>query len=352
MLKYLLEKEFKQLLRDSFFPRLIFMFPCLMILFMPWAATLEIENIKLAVVDSDRSAMSGRLVRELESSDYFRLVSMPASYDDALHDIERGRADIVLEIPHGFEKDYMSGASAGVQISANAVDGTKGVMGSSYLSQILSGNAGSISVRYMFNQHLDYKLYMVPALMVIVIMMISGFLPALNIVGEKEKGTIEQINVTPVTKVSFTMSKLLPYWAIGLLVLAIMMLLSWVVYGIVPAGSVVPLYLGCFIFILIVSGMGVIISNYASTMQQAMFVTWFFVLILVLMSGLFTPVSSMPEWARYFAKFNPLTYFMEIMRMVYIKGSGFADMLRPLGALAAFALLFDLWAVASYRKMS
>ena len=186
--------------------------------------------------------------------------------------------------------------------------------------------------------------------MIMLLVMICGFLPALNLVSEKEIGTIEQINVTPVSKVVFTLSKLIPYWLIGFFVLSIAMLLAWLIYGLIPASSLSTIYIGAGIFIFLVSGVGITISNYSSTLQQAMFVTWFFVIIMLLMSGLFTPVGSMPEWAQSIAAFNPLKYFVEFIRMVYLKGSSLAEVGKPLGCLLGFGILFNAWAVWSYRK--
>lgn len=240
--------------------------------------------------------------------------------------MEKDRTEIILEIPRGYEKEQMNGRTPDVMIAANAVNGTKGALGSSYLQQILSPGVSRASVRYLFNPYLDYKVFMIPALMTMILVMLCGFLPALNIVGEKEKGTIEQMNVTPVSRFNFTLAKLLPYWMIGFLVLTL-----------------------C---ILVVSGLGLIISNYSGTMQQAMFVMWFCMLVFILMSGLFTPIGSMPLWAQCITYANPLRYFMEIMRMVYLKGSSFHDILPQLSVLGIFALALYTWAIASYRKQS
>ncbi len=350
MLHYLIEKEFKQLFRNTFLPKLILLFPCMLLIVFPWAATLEIENINLAVVDQDHSQTSQRLIRQIEASDYFRLKYTTDSYEEAFRMIEKNQVDIILQIPRHFEKDQINGIPAEVQISANAVNGMKGSMGSSYLSQIINRQSDAASVRYLFNQHLDYKHFMVPALMTMMLFLICGFLPALNIVSEKENGTIEQINVTPVSKVVFTVAKLIPYWIIGFFVLSIAMLLAWLIYGIVPAGAISTIYLGAGIFIFLVSGVGITISNYSNTLQQAMFVTFFFVLIMLLMSGLFTPVTSMPAWAQGVATLNPLKYFVEFIRMVYLKGSSLAEVASRLEVLLGFGLLFNGWAVWSYRK--
>lgn len=372
MIKFLIEKEFKQLLRNSFLPKLIFIFPCMIMILMPWAASLEIRDINLNLVDNDQSVTSQRLVHKIAASDYFRMTGLPTSYDEGIEAIEAGTADIIVEIPRNFERNWMNGDGAHVLVAANAVNGTKGGLGSSYLSVIISeyaaelqseqtSGAGSgmvageipvigIVTQNLYNPNLNYKLYMVPALMVMLLTLLCGFLPALNIVGEKEIGTIEQINVTPVSKLTFILAKLLPYWIIGFIVLTLCFLLAWLLYGIIPVGHFFVIYASAILFVLVVSGFGLVISNHSSTLQQAMFVMWFCLLILILMSGLFTPISSMPVWAQFVTYLNPLKYFMEVMRMVYLKGSGFMDLFPQLGALAAFALFFNIWAVASYRK--
>lgn len=369
MIKFLIEKEFKQLLRNSFLPKLILIFPCMIMLLMPWAVNLEIKNIQLNIVDNDHSAISQRLVNKISASTYFRLIEVPASYEEGLRNIEAGTADVVMEIPRHLERDWTNGEDAHILIAANAVNGTKGGLGSSYLASIVNEyatelrserpQAGTISAAFpsiridsqgLFNPNLNYKLYMIPALMVMLLTLICGFLPALNVVGEKEVGTIEQINVTPVPKFTFILAKLLPYWLIGFVVLTVCFVLAWLVYGIVPVGHFLVTYFFAVLFVLVMSGFGLVISNYSATMQQSMFVMWFCMLIFILMSGLFTPISSMPEWAQVVTWFNPLRYFMEVMRMVYLKGSGFVDLLPELGVLVTFAVIFNGWAVVSYRK--
>ena len=191
---------------------------------------------------------------------------------------------------------------------------------------------------------------MIPSLMDMILTLICAFLPALNIVSEKEVGTIEQINVTPVPKFIFILAKLLPYWLIGFVVLTVCFILAWLIYGIVPVGHFLLIYFFAVLFVLVMSGFGLVISNYSATMQQSMFVMWFCLLVVILMSGLFTPISSMPEWAQLITRLNPLRYFMEVMRMVYLKGSGFFDLLPQFGVLLFFAVVFNSWAVISYRK--
>ncbi len=367
MIKYLLEKEFKQLLRNPILPRLLLAFPCIILLVLPWAANFEIKNINLSVVDNDRSPYSTRLVQKVASSEYFRLVDVSESYEEAMESIEEGDADIILEIPPHFERDLLKSGVAKVLIAANTVNGTKGGLGSSYLGGIINDYAAQIrplttgatvtptieiDTQGRFNPHLDYKIFMVPALMAQLLMMLCGFLPALNIVSEKEFGTIEQINVTPVSKFTFILAKLIPYWTAGIVILTISVILAHLVYGLSPVGSLWLLYFFALLFIIVISGLGLIVSNYSQTMQQAMFVMFFFLIIIILMSGLFTPINSMPQWAQHITIVNPLKYFIQVTRTVYLKGSGLGDLTTQLIALLLMAVALNGWAVFSYKKNS
>lgn len=368
MIKYLLEKEFKQLLRNPLLPRLLIVFPCIILLVLPWAANFEIKNINLSVVDNDHSPYSTRLVQKASASEYFRLIDTSDSYKEAMESIEKGDADLILEIPAHFERDLLKNGVAKVLLSANTVNGTKGILSSSYLSNIIKDYASDIrplsaenssvapgieiDTQGRFNPYLDYKIFMVPALMGQLLLLICGFLPALNIVSEKEFGTIEQINVTPVSKLTFILAKLIPYWVAGMIILTIGIILARVVYGLAPEGHVWLLYFFALLFIVVVSGMGLVISNYSQTMQQAMFVMFFFVIIILLMSGLFTPINSMPEWAQNITIINPLKYFIQVARMVYLKGSGFCDLTVQFIALLIMAVILNSWAVFSYKKNS
>ncbi|MDR0543914.1 MAG: ABC transporter permease [Odoribacteraceae bacterium] len=357
-LRFLLEKEFKMLLRHSFLPKIIIAFPTIMMLLLPWAADLDVRDVRLAVVDRDRSSLSGQLTRAVEASGHFRLVAFPADYLAALEGVASGTVDAVLDIPPRFGEELERGESARVFIAPNGVNGTKGGLAAAYLYAILADfpsprpSPVTVTTLHRFNPLLEYKPFMVPALMVMLVMLLCGFLPALNIVGEKESGTIEQVNVTPVSKLAFIASKLIPYWLIGFLVLSYCFLLAYLFYGIAPEGSFGTIYLFALLFGLGISGAGLIVSNHSSTMQQAMFVMFFFLMLFVLMSGFFSPVESMPDWAQWITAFNPLRYFVEVVRGVYLRGCGTSDLVDQLLALLAFAAIMNAWAVWSYRKSS
>ena len=343
-LKYLIQKEFLQIRRNAFLPRLIVMFPIVIMCVMPWVMQMEVKNIVVDVVDIDHTVESQRLVQQIAASNYFIFGGQKSTYAEAMKDIEKGRADVILEIRDG---KYL--------IAANAVNGTKGSMGSAYLSQIVSAPfsaSSATSVLTLYNKQQNYKLFMIPALFAIVMMLMTGFLPTLNIVGEKEAGTIEQINVTPVSKWSFILAKLIPYWLIALFVITVCLLLAWFVYGITPAGPVWLIYILAMLLALFFSSFGLIVSNYSDTMQQAMFVMWFFVVSIMLLSGLFTPTRSMPQWAYLTTYINPMHYFIDAIRTVFIRGGGLHETAHQVLALAGIGTLMGCWAVQSYKKNS
>ena len=348
MLRYLIQKEFLQIRRNSFLPKLIFVFPIVIMCVMPWVMNQEVKNIRVSVVDNDRSTESQRLVHSIEQSRYFVFCGQQPTYSAALKEIEKSRTDIVLVIPRHSDR---------LLIAANAVNGTKGSIGSSYLAQIVVGNMSASQLSsslfhtvFLYNKHLNYKVFMIPALLAVVMMLMCGFLPALNIVGEKETGTIEQINVTPVSKWAFILSKLIPYWLIGLFVVTICLILAWAVYGITCQGPLWLVYLLAIMLTLFFSSFGLIVSNYSDTMQQAIFVMWFFVICLLLLSGLFTPTRSMPDWSYATTYVNPMHYFIDAVRTVFVRGGDFGSIVHQVLALAGFSALMGTWAVVSYKK--
>lgn len=361
-IKYLLEKEFRQIMRNTFIPKMIVMFPIIIMCVTPWVTNLEIKNIIVSVVDNDHSSISSRLIHRIEASDYFIFAGTERSYEDAMKKIDMCKTDVAVVIPENYERDIPNGRLPRILVSANAVNGTKGSMGSAYLANIINDNLKEavhanttinkekLTTFSLYNKGQDYKVFMIPALMAILIVMFCGFLPALNIVGEKENGTIEQINVTPISKSTFIIAKLIPYWIISMIVMTICFLLSWIVYGITPEGNILLLYMLAMLLALTFSGIGLVISNYSRVMQQAMFVMWFVMVCMILLSGLFTPVSSMPDWAICITTINPMKYFIDGMRTVFIKGGTFGNILPQTTALAVFAAAANTLAIYSYKK--
>ena len=363
-LPYLLVKEFKQMFRNWLLPVVFVLLPIAMMNVVPRIATQEVKNLNMAVIDCDHSSLSGRLTQKLSSSGFFNLYATCPNYETAYELLEAGKVDFIVTIENEFEHNLYRTHAADVMVTVNAVNGMKGGLGNSYLMQIVMQYAQNIAAeqgitprrpvtvepRYLFNAALDYKPYMIPALMAMTLILLVGFLPALNVVGEKEKGTIEQINVTPVSRLEFILSKMIPYWTVGIFIVAFSMLLAWKIHGVVPVGSVPTVFLFCLVYILTISSLGLIISNYSDNMRQAAIVMFFFIVIFVLTSGLISPIASMPEWAQQATRLNPMRYIITAMRELYLKGSTLAQLYNQFGSLCLYAALASVWAVVSFSK--
>ncbi len=369
-LRILLEKEFRQIFRNPAILRLIFMMPIVQLLVLPLAADYEVKNVKIVVVDQDRSTYTRRLVNKISASEYFDVVNYGNSYEAALEWVEEDKADLILNIPAKFENELVRENSATIFISANAINGAKANLGNVYLRNIIADFNQEIRTDWIqptsFNQQpiiytsainwynplLNYQYFMVPGILVILVTMVGAFLSALNIVKEKEVGTIEQINVTPIRKHQFILGKLIPFWVLGLFVLLVGMILSWLVYDIVPVGSMVTIFIFAALYLFAVLGLGLLVSTYSHTQQQAMLISFFFMMIFILLGGLYTAIESMPLWAQWVTKFNPVTYFIEVMRMVVLKGSSLYDIRFHILAVGIFAIVLNSWAVFNYKKRS
>jgi ABC-2 type transport system permease protein len=370
-LRFLLQKEFRQIFRNPTILRMMIVVPIMQLLILPLASDYEIKNINVAIVDHDHSAYSQDLVAKIIASGYFRLSGFGESFPEAYQGFEKDKSDLILEIPKDFEKEMTTEKQASLFLAVNAINGTKASVGSSYLGRIINQYNTDIRIKWLtptkfnpapvieisainwFNPFQNYKFFMVPGILVILVTMVGAYMCALNIVKEKEVGTIEQINVTPIKKHLFILGKLIPFWVIGMIIFSIgLLIIARFVYGIVPVGSLLLLYAFLAIYLVAVLGIGLLISTYSSTQQQAMSLAFFCMMIFLLMSGLFTSIDSMPEWAKWIARLNPVTYFIEVVRMVILKGSGFRDIRNNFLIIAGFAIFFNMWAVMNYRKTS
>lgn len=360
ILRALLRKELKLMKRNPIIPKIILVMPIAVTLLLPWVATLDVHNVKVAVIDNDRSQLSRRLAADMDATEELEITDVFSSYEPAIESVESGKADVILTIPPRWSRDMSR-----LYVEANGVNAMKGMLGSQYVSASVVTTLKQwreqegiitaippISVSNRFNPTLNFKNFMIPALLIILLIIICGFLPALNLVSEKESGTIEAMNVTPVGRFTFVLSKLIPFWIIGLLVITEGMLIGWLVYGLTPLGGILPVYLAAILFILIMSGIGVAIANTSSTMLQSIFVMFAFIVIFQLMGGLFTPISSMPEWAQIVTYAIPPRYFNEIIRAVYLKGASVGDLWVQYTSLASIAFAVCLAAALTYRKRS
>jgi ABC-2 type transport system permease protein len=369
-LKFLLQKELLQIIRDPSILIILFIMPMIQLLIMPLAADYEIKNINLGVVDQDHSQYSQRLINQIISSGYFRLKDYSPTFPKALHAIESDKTDLVLEIPSHFERDLVQENKAPLLLSIDAINGVKAGLGGAYIQEIIQNYNQEVREQWIqnprfdpkptievtfsnwYNQNMNYHVFMVPGILVMLLTIIGSSFAANNIVREKEMGTIEQINVSPIKKWQFILGKLIPFWLLAIGVLTFGLIIARLVYGIVPLGHYITVYVFASIYLLAILGFGLLLSTYAQTQQQSFLVSFFITMIFNLLSGLFTPIESMPQWAQVITKFNPISYFIEVMRMVILKGSGLSDIKMHIFVMLGFAAFFNGWAILNYRKRS
>ncbi len=367
-LKFLLQKEFRQIFRNKNILRMMFMVPIIQLIILPQAANYTIKNINIAVVDLDRSSYSSKFINKVLSSGYFKLAAFAPTYKEAYTLIENDKADIVIEIPQGFENKLEREGNQKISLSVDAINGVKAAVGSGYLTNIILDFNNQIRLNWVqpsimnqapvidvassnwYNQNLSYYLFMVPGILVLLVTLIGGNMTAQNIVIEKESGTIEQINVTPVKKYQFILGKLIPFWALGVIIFTLGLGIARGVYGIIPLGSVALLYLFVSVYMVAIMGFGLLISTYSETPIQANSLMFFFIQIFNLMGGLFTPIDSMPGWAKVITEVIPISYFIQVMRMIVIKGSHFHDILPHILIVFLMGVILNTWAILNYRK--
>ncbi|KAA3635730.1 MAG: ABC transporter permease [Bacteroidetes bacterium] len=366
----IIRKEFLQIFRNKAMLPILTVIPLVQLILLSFAATNEVKNLNLVVHDADHSDYSRKLRDKMMSSGYFVLRAQTDNMEEADEILQRDEADIILDIPPGFERSLLRDQEAKIQLRTNAINGMKGGLAGSYAAtvirdfnrQILPEALRTAAVRVdkmpsfnitfsnWYNPTLDFKVLMVPGILAALVTILTVILSGMNVVRERELGTIEQINVTPIKKYQFIIGKLLPFLFIGLFDLALGLAFAKLLFNIPMVGSLWLVFAFCVVNIIAILGVGLFISTTANTQQQAMFVAFFFMMIFLLMGGLFTPLESMPEWARYFAIPNPLAHFVEVMRKVLLKGSGFQDIKYHFMVMGIMAVVINLFAVMSYRK--
>ncbi len=368
---YIIQKEFKQIFRNKGMLPIIFVLPLIQLIILSNAATFDVKNIKFGYVDNDHTSTSRALIEKFNASTYFNVLTDFPSEKLASQAMLNGEVDVILEVPLSFEQDFLKEKKAALGVTINAIDGAAAGVENVYVTQIIQrfnkelklevsqfGQMQSQPIQittipsFWYNKTLNYKTFMVPGILVLLVTMITLFLSGMNIVREKEIGTLEQINVTPIKKSQFIIGKLFPFLVLGLAILSVGLLIAKLIFNVPMVGSLLLMYFYTSIYILVVLGIGLFISNFTNTQQQAMFIAWFFMVIFILMSGLFTPIESMPKWAQTITDFNPIKYFVEVMRMVMLKGSGLMDILPQLLKTLMYAIVMNGLAVWSYKKTS
>jgi ABC-2 type transport system permease protein len=364
----LLGKEFRQIFRNRIMLPVIFVIPVVQMIILVYAASLEMKNIDMVVVDHSNSETAARLVSHFRGSPFFTVRGQVYDVKTAEEMIIRDEADVLLRFTADFEERLINERSTDLQLVINAINATEAGLISAYSNQIISSFNGEIrsewfgmheegrlmeldiSTAYWYNPMLDYKIYMVSGILVILVTLIGLFLTALNLVREKELGTAEQMNVTPVRKYQFLVAKLLPFLLLALLELSFGLLIGRLLFGLPIRGSLVLLFGMATVYLVVALGIGLFLSTISNTQQQMMFIAFFFMVTFILMSGVFTPAESMPEWAQKINILNPMAYFMKAIRMILLKGSGFADVAREFYSLLVYGMVILTLAIMNYRK--
>ncbi len=366
-IKFLLTKEFKQIFRNKPMLVLIFILPVVQLLILVNAATFEIKRIDVAILDQDRSPTTKSVVNKLLATGYYRIKEYVPSLKEGQLLMDQNKIDLLIQFPPNFESELQRDNKAAIMLDVSAIDGSAASIMFYYTNSIIREFNNEIvrkwnnlpveldlplnvEFRYWFNEELDYKNYITPGLVVILVTMIGMFLSAMNVVREKEIGTIEQLNVTPITKSQFIISKLAPFWIIGMFEMGFGLGIGKLIFDFPILGSIPLLFAFAAIYLVVILSMGLIISTITHTQQQAMLISWFFVVIFILMSGLFTAVENMPDWAQRITAFNPVTYFMQLIRMVLLKGSEFQHVTRHFIIISVMALVSVFVAVGTYSK--
>jgi len=358
---FLVRKEFAQIFRDRVLLFQLLVPPFVQLLIVTSAATFEVRDFPLQLIDRDRSPASRELVRGFAASDRFRIAGASASADAAHREMVAGAVGGILEVPAGFGEDLGRGRPARVRLT---LDGSEGVVARTAQSNAVGilrslddGAAGSgatgpldIRTRRWFNPDADFDDYMALGVLVILVTLVGTVMTALNIAREREQGTIEQLNVTPISKGQFVAGKLLPFWILGFFEVALGLLLAWTAFDVPFRGSLALVFLGTAIYLVTALAVGLLISTASETQQQAQFLSFFLIVLYLFLSGIFTPVASMPEWAQALAELNPMKHFIVVVRAVLLKGAGLAEIGRELVILTGFAALTLPASIRVYSK--
>jgi ABC-2 type transport system permease protein len=367
---YLIQKEFLQIFRNKTLLPVIFGVPVIQLIIFVHATTFDLKDVKVTVVDNDKSGYSRQFINKFKGSSLFIVSEDQPDLKGAENKMLRSETDVVIFIPHHFEKKLVKEHRSEVQVLINAINAMSAGIVNGYVNSIILGLSKDIivdmrltkqlagiktintSYAFWYNQDLNYKIYMLPGICVLLVSLVSMFLTAMNIVREKEIGTIEQINVTPIMKYQFVIGKLIPFYIIGIFLLTVGISVGRIFYHVPINGNLFLLYFVASIYLVGALGIGLFISAISDTQQQVLFVAFLFLIICIMMSGLFTPIESMPEWAQYLDLLNPFAYFIKALRMIMLKGSGFMDILREIIALSIYSVVILSLAIKTYRKRS
>lgn len=361
-----LKKEFRQLTRSREMLAVLFVLPAMQLLVMGFAVTNEVKNVDISFFDYDRSALSRSLIASFSSTDRFRIVPVSESEHPA-ELLFRWKSKVVIVIPAGFAQNCLALRPTQLQVISDGIDGNSAAISNAYVqscllrfSQSLLGGrdlsllkvkpSPDLITQMSFNRDLKSNLNIIPGIIAVLVTVSSMVLSALSLVKEKELGTLEQLLVTPLRKYQLLIGKLLPYLIISILQLQVAMLLAFLLFKITLAGSYLVLMLFSLIYLFTTLGLGIFISTRVSSQQQAMFFSWFLMVVMILLSGFFVPVQNMPKGIRLISWISPLTHYMTVLREIVVKGSSLLQLKNELLILGCSGIAVFGFSVLSFRK--
>lgn len=366
---YLIQKEFRQILREKAFIGLIFGMPFIQIVILGFAITTDVKNVPITIVDLDHSSMSRSLTEAFSVTESFNYIGLAESEKHAQKLIDAGMVKIAVIIPPNFERDLKNGAQPQVQAVIDGVDGNSAGVALAYVNQIAFklqrewlGASGmpaakmkdvhltEIRPRMLYNPSLESVNNIVPGIIAVLLTMITAFLTGMSIVKEKEIGTLEQLMVTPISNSELLLGKIIPFVIVAFLLMNVGILAAGLIFGLWMEGSLLALYVMSLLFILSTLGVGIFASTITKTQQQAMFIVWFFMIFAILLSGFFIPIENMPKGIQIITYLNPLRYFMVVIREIYLKGTEFMYLWKEALAMAAFGLFTFISAALRFQK--
>ncbi len=334
----MVRKEFRQMFRDPRMKPLVFVAPIIQLVLFGYAVNTDIQNTATFVIDHDRTAQSRRIIDTFSSTGYFEIVGQSDRPSDLVEALDAGRAVIGLEIPAGFSRDLLAGRDANVQVLVDGTDSNTGTVAQGYALRIVreygsriareSASAGGVDlrIRAWYNPELESRVYNVPAVIGILLLLMCLLLTALAVVREREIGTLDQLMVSPLKPLELILGKTIPVAIVGLIDLVLITSVAILWFDIPFRGSPVALVAAALLYIVAGLSLGLLISNISTTQQEAFMTMFMFILPGIILSGFFYPISSMPTVFQWITLANPVRHFLEIVRGVFLKGTGFPEL--------------------------
>ncbi len=369
-IRFMLIKEFKQIFRTREMIAIIFGLPVVQLIILGFTITNEVKNVSLIISDRDNSRISREIVRSFEHTDRFTVIDYTTDQERIEDSIQKWEAQVALIIPRGFGEDYERGKHADIQILADGLDGNTAGIALAYAQGILadfqmpdkiklrtlnqpSGRPNRIiqmEDRMWFNEDLDNAQYMIPGIIAVLITVVSMMLSSINLVREKEIGTLEQLMVTPLKRHELLIGKILPFLILTFVELGIVLIFGQIIFSVQVKGSYLLLASLSFLYLFTTLGLGIFISTITNTQQQALFVSWFILVFMIMVSGFFIPIDNMPGFMQKLTYLSPMRYFLYIVRDIVQKDASLFYLLKDVIPMTIYGLLIFVASTIKFQK--